>query len=236
MPFIDDALLWCPDNDGRMVGGLVDITTCLQDTTTNNVAPQNQSADVNSSNNCELNSLDNLGDSSEELFRQLEGSFEIESLLSDLTTEVKQEDNNNNLSGLQEHHHHHLHHQLLSQQGFNDNNNQQQSQYNQTETALLALAASVTAANSNQQQQQQQQQISSLHRNYVTSTTGDNTNSVNNGNSSSSNSNGSRYSIAANPLLAEKLLSPNSTASLNDLDNLSIGGVRSGRPPDLKGR
>ena len=26
MPFIDDALLWCPDNDGRMV----DISTCLQ--------------------------------------------------------------------------------------------------------------------------------------------------------------------------------------------------------------
>lgn len=26
MPFIDDALLWCPDNDGRMV----DISACLQ--------------------------------------------------------------------------------------------------------------------------------------------------------------------------------------------------------------
>lgn len=26
MPFIDDALLWCPDNDGR----LVDISACLQ--------------------------------------------------------------------------------------------------------------------------------------------------------------------------------------------------------------
>ncbi len=25
MPFIDDALLWCPDNDGRMV----DISACL---------------------------------------------------------------------------------------------------------------------------------------------------------------------------------------------------------------
>lgn len=29
MPFIDDALLWCPDNDGRIVGGL-DIATCMQ--------------------------------------------------------------------------------------------------------------------------------------------------------------------------------------------------------------
>jgi len=28
MPFIDDALLWCPDNDGRLVGGL-DLATCI---------------------------------------------------------------------------------------------------------------------------------------------------------------------------------------------------------------
>lgn len=28
MPFIDDALLWCPDNDGRLVGGL-DLGTCI---------------------------------------------------------------------------------------------------------------------------------------------------------------------------------------------------------------
>lgn len=26
MPFIDDELLWCPDNDGKMV----DLTQCLQ--------------------------------------------------------------------------------------------------------------------------------------------------------------------------------------------------------------
>lgn len=26
MPFIDDELLWCPDNDGKMV----DLTECLQ--------------------------------------------------------------------------------------------------------------------------------------------------------------------------------------------------------------
>ncbi|XP_033238308.1 ecdysone-induced protein 74EF isoform X2 [Drosophila pseudoobscura] len=30
MPFIDDALLWCPDNDGRLVGGL-DLATCIAD-------------------------------------------------------------------------------------------------------------------------------------------------------------------------------------------------------------
>lgn len=29
MPFIDDELLWCPDNDGKMV----DLTQCLQAST-----------------------------------------------------------------------------------------------------------------------------------------------------------------------------------------------------------
>lgn len=43
--------------------------------------------------------------------------------------------------------------------------------------------------------------------------------------------NESRFS-AANPLLAEKLLTP----SLNDLDNLSISNGRLGRPRDIKGK
>lgn len=43
--------------------------------------------------------------------------------------------------------------------------------------------------------------------------------------------NESRFS-AANPLLAEKLLSP----SLNDLDNLTISNGRLGRPRDIKGK
>lgn len=41
----------------------------------------------------------------------------------------------------------------------------------------------------------------------------------------------SRFSIAANPLLAEKLLSPN----LTNMDNSSLGN-RTGRPPDIKGK
>ncbi|XP_017485137.1 PREDICTED: ecdysone-induced protein 74EF-like, partial [Rhagoletis zephyria] len=98
MPFIDDALLWCPDNDGRMVGGL-DIAPCMQEeaTTDNNNENVNETSQLDEPNT-ELNSLEPLcTESSDELFRQLsESNFEIESLLSDLATvEVKEENNNN---------------------------------------------------------------------------------------------------------------------------------------------
>ncbi|CAD7003447.1 unnamed protein product [Ceratitis capitata] len=97
MPFIDDALLWCPDNDGRMVGGL-DIGHCMQEAATgNNNENGNEPAQLDD-RNTELNSLEPLcNESSDELFRQLsESNFEIESLLSDLATvEVKEENNNN---------------------------------------------------------------------------------------------------------------------------------------------
>ncbi|XP_049314755.1 ecdysone-induced protein 74EF isoform X2 [Bactrocera dorsalis] len=97
MPFIDDALLWCPDNDGRMVGGL-DIAPCMQEeaATGNNNENGNESTQLDE-RNTELNSLEPLcTESSDELFRQLsESNFEIESLLSDLATvEVKEENNN----------------------------------------------------------------------------------------------------------------------------------------------
>ncbi|EDW41901.1 GM24321 [Drosophila sechellia] len=116
MPFIDDALLWCPDNDGRLVGGL-DLGTCIADDSTangtENLNPSIQSAgnpnnpqqsvggevlvSVESAGN-ELNGaaarnvnvvVEPLcgGDSSDELFRSFsESNFEIESLLSDLAT------------------------------------------------------------------------------------------------------------------------------------------------------
>ncbi|XP_055845629.1 ecdysone-induced protein 74EF-like isoform X2 [Episyrphus balteatus] len=233
MPFIDDALLWCPDNDGRMVGGL-DIATCLQDASTGN-GNSNQNTDLNDGS-CELNSLDPLcNDSSEELFRQLsESNFEIESLLSDLATvEVKQEENNNNLTVQQQ--------QQQQQQGISNNGStnfmpgdnsmqsnvsfmQQQSvalvnsiAVTAAETALLALAASVTACSSSSSSN-----ISPQHQQHQ--------NQRNFNGPGSNNSN--RFSIAANPLLAEKLLSPN-TNSLNDLDSLTIGS-RNGRPPELK--
>ncbi|XP_061399618.1 ecdysone-induced protein 74EF-like [Musca vetustissima] len=97
MPFIDDALLWCPDNDGRIVGGL-DISACMQDgvpQSNENVSENTQLAESTTDINALEPSLCN-NDSSDELFRQLsESNFEIESLLSDLATvEVKEENNN----------------------------------------------------------------------------------------------------------------------------------------------
>ncbi|XP_075161004.1 ecdysone-induced protein E74 isoform X2 [Haematobia irritans] len=96
MPFIDDALLWCPDNDGRIVGGL-DISACMQDgvpQSNENVSESTQLAESTTEINALEPSLCN-NDSSDELFRQLsESNFEIESLLSDLATvEVKEENN-----------------------------------------------------------------------------------------------------------------------------------------------
>ncbi|EDW69164.2 Ecdysone-induced protein 74EF [Drosophila virilis] len=48
MPFIDDALLWCPDNDGRLVGGL-DLATCITDDSTVNAENINPTIGANSS-------------------------------------------------------------------------------------------------------------------------------------------------------------------------------------------
>ncbi|KAM7357212.1 ecdysone-induced protein E74 isoform 2-T2 [Cochliomyia hominivorax] len=98
MPFIDDALLWCPDNDGRIVGGL-DIATCMQDEVNESNENVSESTQLAESTTAELNALEPSlcnNDSSDDLFRQLsESNFEIESLLSDLATvEVKEENNN----------------------------------------------------------------------------------------------------------------------------------------------
>lgn len=63
MPFIDDELLWCPDNDGRMV----DISA----------NPQGQEI---TGNTCDLSELDPLCNDSEEILRQLaEHPFELDS-------------------------------------------------------------------------------------------------------------------------------------------------------------
>lgn len=84
----------------------------------------------------------------------------------------------------------------------NGSNSLQQSS---AESVLSALAASVSVGSPMSQHHHQNHQS----RQFATT---------------------SRYSIA-NPLLAEKLLSPN----INDLENLSIGS-RTGRPPDIKGK
>lgn len=63
MPFIDDELLWCPDNDGRMV----DISANAQGQEITN-------------NACDLSELDPLCNDSEDILRQLaEHPFELDS-------------------------------------------------------------------------------------------------------------------------------------------------------------
>ncbi|XP_030572687.1 ecdysone-induced protein 74EF-like [Drosophila novamexicana] len=103
MPFIDDALLWCPDNDGRLVGGL-DLATCITDDSTVNAENINPTVGANNTlqqqQQQQLQQQQLQHDSSDELFRTLsESNFEIESLLSDLATvevKVENEENNNN--------------------------------------------------------------------------------------------------------------------------------------------
>ncbi|EAL41814.3 AGAP007327-PA [Anopheles gambiae str. PEST] len=90
MPFIDDELLWSPDNDGRMV----DLQACLQ--TESNQATASQTAELAS----ELNTLEEqLENDSDELLRQLtENTFELEQFFQDFpATEIKVEENNNDL-------------------------------------------------------------------------------------------------------------------------------------------
>ncbi|XP_058838934.1 ecdysone-induced protein 74EF-like isoform X1 [Topomyia yanbarensis] len=91
MPFIDDDLLWCPENDGRMV----DLQACLQDAN-----GANQQTDTGG-NGCDLNNLEeSLCNDSDELLRQLtENTFELEQFFQDFpVTEIKVEENNNDLN------------------------------------------------------------------------------------------------------------------------------------------
>ncbi|XP_037943328.1 ecdysone-induced protein 74EF isoform X3 [Teleopsis dalmanni] len=206
MPFIDDALLWCPDNDGSMVVGL-DIATCMQDETpgkNENVIETNPL----SVETTELNSLEPLCNvSSEELFRQLsESNFEIESLLSDLATvEVKEENNNNELIVNEQNENYvpggsttSLDDEVLSLENATLN---AAGNIGSTESTSLALSSLPLCENltnkPNHLQQQQQQCNLNTAVNYIN-------NEINPHVSST------RYLIAANPLLAEKLMSKSS--------------------------
>ncbi|KAM8707835.1 hypothetical protein ACLKA7_014892 [Drosophila subpalustris] len=62
MPFIDDALLWCPDNDGRLVGGL-DLATCITDDSTvnaENINPTLQTVGTSNNNALQQHHLQQL--------------------------------------------------------------------------------------------------------------------------------------------------------------------------------
>ncbi|CAO1369283.1 unnamed protein product [Diamesa serratosioi] len=90
MPFIEDDLLWCPTNDGRMVSDF----QCIQDMAGNNVNQQQQQQDMG---NCDLTNLDPLNcNDSDELLRQLtENTFELDTFFSEFTAaEIKEENNN----------------------------------------------------------------------------------------------------------------------------------------------
>ncbi|XP_059620323.1 ecdysone-induced protein 74EF-like [Phlebotomus argentipes] len=215
MPFIEDELLWCPDNDGRMV----DISACLQDAVTANTTNQNQEV---AGGSCDLSSLDPLCNDSDEILRQLaENPFELDSFFSDFSAvEVKQEENNNDLSV--------------------DPNDSPtyltncQSASAPTSLPLQAVSTSqsstcaVSQADSSQSHAQQQHQSILALANAISASSFGSHQAQNGRNGAPIN----RYSIAANPLLAEKLMAPN----LNDLDSSLAISNRAGRPPDVKGQ
>ncbi|XP_063242793.1 ecdysone-induced protein 74EF-like isoform X2 [Bacillus rossius redtenbacheri] len=97
MPFIDDDLLWCPDNDGKMV----DLSQCLQE----GASGQQQDPGGGPQGLGELSQSDLTGlvsslDEEEDdlLFKQLDdSSFELDNFFTDL--EEKEENNNNVVQG-----------------------------------------------------------------------------------------------------------------------------------------
>ncbi|RZF39952.1 hypothetical protein LSTR_LSTR002355, partial [Laodelphax striatellus] len=84
MQFIDDDLLWCPDNDGKMV----DLSNCLESGT-----------DLGELSNSDLSTLvPSLDEEQEDLFKQLaETSFELEQFFD--FNDGEKEENNNNIIG-----------------------------------------------------------------------------------------------------------------------------------------
>ncbi|XP_055314872.1 ecdysone-induced protein 74EF isoform X4 [Sitodiplosis mosellana] len=215
MPFIDDTLLWCPDNDGRMV----DISACLQDATGVNVT-NNQNQDIPGSS-CDLSSLDPLCNDSEEILRQLvENPFDVDSFftefngadvkccLSSFLIDLQEENNNNN--------------NLPNQHTVNDDEyntdsttqllqnltaSQNTSHQNDTNDSLLALAVALRSAanvspDNHHHHQQNLRQHLSINRNFT---------------------------VTTSQSLADKLHAP----SISDLDSLAVSN-RPHKPPDLK--
>ncbi|GJQ74591.1 Eip74EF [Trypoxylus dichotomus] len=108
MPFIDNDLLWCPDNDGNMV----DLSACLQDaasvavgqqnSATNSAATTSNSGGLGELTQSDLSSLvpslqeepEQMGDT-EDIFKQLSVPFELDNFLDEINNQVKQEENNN---------------------------------------------------------------------------------------------------------------------------------------------
>jgi E74-like factor 1/2/4 len=106
MPFIDNDLLWCPDNDGKMV----DLSACLQDAASVAVGQQNTATGgLGELSQSDLSSLvppmpeeqTHMGDN-DDIFKHLtDPSFELDNLLNEFNThDIKQEENNNSVNSV----------------------------------------------------------------------------------------------------------------------------------------
>lgn len=155
--------------------------------------------------------MDPLCNDSDELLRQLqENSFELESFFTEFTGSVdikvlrRITFISNRLFIRVD--------SLLQEENNNDVANQSNAQQNYIDNETSILQQSI---NSNRAAE-------SSHNDLLALSGSSNQHNIRNE---------SRFS-AANPLLAEKLLSP----SLSDLDNLTISNGRLGRPRDVKGK
>ncbi|KAG5678079.1 hypothetical protein PVAND_007781 [Polypedilum vanderplanki] len=107
MPFIEDELLWCPSNDGRMVTDYQSIQD-MSDAAAQQqqIQPQSQPQALQPTSNqnqdlenCDLANLESLNvNDSDELLRQLtENTFELETFFSEFSTADIKEENNNDV-------------------------------------------------------------------------------------------------------------------------------------------
>lgn len=229
MPTLDDELLWCPDNDGHIVDSLAfgqalgqvpvpedgsAAASMLNEMhhhhqTQMNVAENVgiaasvlQNADLPSTSACDQ--IAQLPDDPEFLgqLTELESLFG-ENLFPVSIADIKEE-NNNDLSLDDEQDYLTTTSELPSSSSNNNHSNSNLNLLNvngvSLQTQQQLLGLQVLLQQQQQQNQQQQQQ------------------------------NNHRFSIAANPLLVEKLSAP----SLTNLDSLANGNR--GRPPDIKGK
>nr|CAD7416653.1 unnamed protein product [Timema poppensis] len=90
MPFIDDDLLWCPDNDGKMV----DLSQCLESAGGRQQDPGGGSPGLGELSQSDLTGLvPGLGDE-DDIFRQLDDTaFELDNFFTDLENKVRSHHN-----------------------------------------------------------------------------------------------------------------------------------------------
>ncbi|CAH1713380.1 unnamed protein product [Chironomus riparius] len=105
MPYIDDELLWCSSNDGRLAGEYQNLQD-MSDNTPQQTQPQSQSQSHQNTQNqnqdletCDLANLESLNvNDSDELLRQLtENTFELETFFSEFSAADIKEENNNDV-------------------------------------------------------------------------------------------------------------------------------------------